>query len=877
VATIAAAVGWLFGLYLGPGLPRLGPIEGAALLAALLGLGALWRGVPLARVGTVAAIATLLGVARGQVVEPGPGPGSVLELAGLGPVELRGRIVDEPERSGVGYRLRVAAAEARGRASAGTTYGVVLATVPDGDWRYGDEVIVTGPLEQPVDRDAIPLAEVFARRGLAASLRATDARLARREGEAALGGAQLEVGPPSERLAEIGSGWRDAAWGRLYALKAGAGDVLDRRLPAPASALARGLLLGGTTGMPPDLVESFRRSGMSHVVAVSGYNVTLVAAAVLPLGRFAGRGGGVALAALAVVAFTAATGAPASALRAAIMSLLALLARLVGRPPDAVAALAVAALAMTAYDPGLLNDLGFLLSSLATLAIVAVYPWLDARLPGHSEPLQANGLAAPGAMLRADGVGLGGDDAAARVAALLGPEAPTPPESNLTAVTAASAGGGESGGQSAWAGAWAAVRETVVATLAVELLTVPLMAVAFGRIALLSLVANLLVLPAVPVAMALGLAVALTGPLPDWLAAPLGWLAWVPLAWIVAAVELCAAPDWAALPLGRVGAAAAWVYYVVAALLLLSAHAAAYRLAAPSPVRLLGRALDRIPTPVALGGALLIAMAAWAAAFSAPDGAARLTFFEESGAALLRTAGGRNVLLDPGSNPRALAADLGRTLPFTAGTIDLVVLPRESLGGEAIPDLLRRYNVGQIATPPERDETPTSAPRPGQSNSASEQQIAARGAPEQSRWRTAAAAARVPIVEPDAGTLLPIDAGLRLELLTAPIGAPMYALRLSAGDHGVLLLGTGEATTQRAFADLLNGPVEIVRLGADAAPLEPLLRERLDPTTAIVQVRPGFPRPTTRQDERLRVLRSDDHGTIELTLRPSGIEVRSRR
>src|SRR6185436_12132341 len=88
----------------------------------------------------------------------------------------------------------------------------------------------------------------------------------------------------------------------LYDARATASDALDRRLPAPTAALARGLLLGGTSGMPPDLVESFRRAGLTHVVAVSGYNITLVAAALAPLARLtASRLGGFALPALAVL------------------------------------------------------------------------------------------------------------------------------------------------------------------------------------------------------------------------------------------------------------------------------------------------------------------------------------------------------------------------------------------------------------------------------------------------------------------------------------------------------------------------------------------------------------------------------------------------
>src|SRR5262249_9678670 len=77
----------------------------------------------------------------------------------------------------------------------------------------------------------------------------------------------------------------------------------------------------------------------------------------------------------------------------------------------------------------------------------------------------------------------------------------------------------------------AAARETLVATLAVELLAVPVIGATFGRVSVVSPVANLLVLPAVPLAMATSLAVALGGALPDWLVAPLAWAAWVPLAW----------------------------------------------------------------------------------------------------------------------------------------------------------------------------------------------------------------------------------------------------------------------------------------------------------------------------------------------------------
>ncbi len=151
-------------------------------------------------------------------------------------------------------------------------------------------------------------------------------------------------------------------------------------LPAAERGLLPGLIDGDTSGLDPVLVERFRVSGLTHLVAVSGTNCSiLVGALLLVLRRMRVRPwlcavlGGVVLVAFVIVARPS-----PSVLRAAVMASIALVSLAVGRPRQAVAALAVAVLALLVCDPFLAEDAGFSMSVLATGALLLLAPqWAD--------------------------------------------------------------------------------------------------------------------------------------------------------------------------------------------------------------------------------------------------------------------------------------------------------------------------------------------------------------------------------------------------------------------------------------------------------------------------------------------------------------------
>jgi competence protein ComEC len=146
------------------------------------------------------------------------------------------------------------------------------------------------------------------------------------------------------------------------------------------AALARGLVIGDDRDQPVAMVDRFRRSGLSHLMAVSGQNVAFVVAAAGPVLRRAPPFPRWLLTVLLIGWFVVITRAEPSVLRAGVMAALGATAFVLGRRHDPVRMLSVAVLVLVLIDPLLAWSVGFWLSVGATAGVTVVGPWLTRRL-----------------------------------------------------------------------------------------------------------------------------------------------------------------------------------------------------------------------------------------------------------------------------------------------------------------------------------------------------------------------------------------------------------------------------------------------------------------------------------------------------------------
>ncbi len=148
------------------------------------------------------------------------------------------------------------------------------------------------------------------------------------------------------------------------------------------AAVINGVLFGGYAGIKREVVRDFAATGLVHILSVSGAHIALVAGAVLWLGARLGlrRARNAVLAAAAVVVYALLAGLTPPVVRSTVMGLAALAAVVLGRDRDTLAALALAALGMLAWQPALLFDISFQLSFGAALGLVLLYPPTAAAL-----------------------------------------------------------------------------------------------------------------------------------------------------------------------------------------------------------------------------------------------------------------------------------------------------------------------------------------------------------------------------------------------------------------------------------------------------------------------------------------------------------------
>ncbi|HTC86214.1 MAG TPA: ComEC/Rec2 family competence protein, partial [Candidatus Acidoferrum sp.] len=170
-----------------------------------------------------------------------------------------------------------------------------------------------------------------------------------------------------------------------------AGDeALTRSLPEPEAGLASGILIGLRDRVDRDLAAAFVSAGVSHVVAISGWNIAIVGAAIGAVLRGWPRRRRTVATLLAIFIYTILTGASPSVLRAAVMAAVVLTARESGRPGRAAAALGWAIAGLLVTGPSLVTDPGFALSAAATGGLIAwatpltdrIASWRGGVLPG---------------------------------------------------------------------------------------------------------------------------------------------------------------------------------------------------------------------------------------------------------------------------------------------------------------------------------------------------------------------------------------------------------------------------------------------------------------------------------------------------------------
>lgn len=174
---------------------------------------------------------------------------------------------------------------------------------------------------------------------------------------------------------------------KIFGLKGKFEEAINKSVAEPNASYINGILLGSRQDIPDKIKEAFKRTGTTHILAISGYNIMIISWAILELLVYLSRRRTAFwISVLVIILFTILTGASSSVVRASIMGLLLLFAHGYGRLYDSKNSIIFVGAVMIFLNPfALVFDVGFQLSFLAVIGLLYVYPFLDSKLKGIPE------------------------------------------------------------------------------------------------------------------------------------------------------------------------------------------------------------------------------------------------------------------------------------------------------------------------------------------------------------------------------------------------------------------------------------------------------------------------------------------------------------
>ena len=761
-------------------------VAGGVTVAAAVGL----RSARVAAIG-VLLLATGIGIWRGEGAALPTGPGSVASLVGDEAQTVTATVLDDPRPRGERQQvvLDQVSVEDAGQL-AQPAEGRLLLWLPRGlVVGAGDRLHFVAELQEPQDFEGFAYRAYLARQGIAATATVH------------------EVSVIGNWLGPLQAALRGA---RLWLLSG-----LNLLIPEPEAALAAGILLGVRSGIDPGINDAFARAGLTHVVAISGWNIAIVAAlaagAARPLARLpSGRWLAALTAAGTVAGYVLLTGASPSVVRAALMAGAILIARLGGSRSHAMSALMLAALVMVVAAPTVVWDVGFQLSALATAGLIWFGAAFEARL-------------------------------------------------------------------SRWP---TLIREPVALTMAAQVTTLPVILLNFERLSLVAPLANVLVVPLVPVVMLTSALAALIGSthgaLPligdasAWLA---GGAAWLYLRLVVLAGTLAASIPMSSIDL----AAPAWlaaIWYPG----LLVAYRRLSRGKATDSSRTISNAIGhglatRAARPLPLAAVTFVSVA-MLTLLTQPDGRLHLVALDigQGDAILIVSPSGQTALIDGGPDPDLTLRRLGEWLPFWQRHLDLLVLthPHEDHVAGLVP-ALERFDVDRVVEPGRDYQNPT-YPRflaLAQAEPGAEFHVARAG-----DVITLGRDSRLTVLYPD-------QADADAPLLEDDINNISVVMLLESGAFRALLTGDAEAPVEALLLERgLLGPVDVLKVahhGSESS-TSPSLLAALQPRVALISCGDdngyGHPHAITLQHlaavPGLAVRRTDLEGSLEVVSEDRG-------